>query len=320
MSLILPINLDNLLHQRSVESERIEFKATWDPHTTGPQVLKRICAFANDLHNLNGGYIVLGVAERDGRAVFPPSDLRSAEIEGAQTVDSGTVQPPSIPPTNRCSLPETVDGRDILGHLGGRERYEAASCPGRASGPTQILGPSRLGDGRRGEGSQRAPADAHAADRPRVMGRSPSAGRPGRGFCAERGSGNTSGTLRVGSWIWSTRRMSTGACASVTRVNGHDVPRNVGLLFFTDRPDALVPGRPYRGRAVRGRPGGRCPGGTDVFRWARRSAPRMFAVPGESVGEASAQAGASGPGAWLGELSAARGTRDPGQRGVSPEL
>ena len=71
MSAILQINLNALLRCRGVESERVEFKASWNPNTTGVQVLRTICAFANDYHNINGGYIVIGVAERDGRAVLP---------------------------------------------------------------------------------------------------------------------------------------------------------------------------------------------------------------------------------------------------------
>ena len=69
MSAILPINLDALLHCRGVESERVEFKASWNASPTGAQVLRTICAFANDYHNLNGGYIVIGVAEQDGRSL-----------------------------------------------------------------------------------------------------------------------------------------------------------------------------------------------------------------------------------------------------------
>ena len=84
MSLILPINPDDLLACRGVESQRVEFKASWDPATTGPQVLKTICAFANDIHNLNGGYVVIGVAEQDGRAVLPLSGLSSQDVEIAR--------------------------------------------------------------------------------------------------------------------------------------------------------------------------------------------------------------------------------------------
>ncbi len=51
MSVKLPINLDSLLHQRTVEGERIEYKAGWNPES----VLHNICAFASDFHNLGGG-------------------------------------------------------------------------------------------------------------------------------------------------------------------------------------------------------------------------------------------------------------------------
>lgn len=54
----LRINLDDLLHVRTVESERIEFKATWDRKVTGYQVLKTICAFANDLRRHGSGYVI----------------------------------------------------------------------------------------------------------------------------------------------------------------------------------------------------------------------------------------------------------------------
>ena len=37
---ILPVNVDDLLRCRGVESERVEFKASWDPATTGPPVLR----------------------------------------------------------------------------------------------------------------------------------------------------------------------------------------------------------------------------------------------------------------------------------------
>ena len=84
MTSILTINLDDLLHCRSVESARVEFKESWNPETTGPQVLRTICAFANDLHNLNGGYIVIGVGEEGGHASLPPTGLPPEKVEAAQ--------------------------------------------------------------------------------------------------------------------------------------------------------------------------------------------------------------------------------------------
>lgn len=56
----LPTSITSLLSGRSVEWARIEFKETWDAQAS----LKTICAFANDLDNWGGGYLVIGV--RDG--------------------------------------------------------------------------------------------------------------------------------------------------------------------------------------------------------------------------------------------------------------
>lgn len=52
----LPINLTNLLHQRTIESERVEYKASWNPES----IVHTLSAFANDFHNLGGGYVVVG--------------------------------------------------------------------------------------------------------------------------------------------------------------------------------------------------------------------------------------------------------------------
>jgi ATP-dependent DNA helicase RecG len=49
----LSINLDSLLHHRTIESERVEYKAGWNPEA----VLHSICAFASNSHNLGGSYV-----------------------------------------------------------------------------------------------------------------------------------------------------------------------------------------------------------------------------------------------------------------------
>ena len=53
----LPINLDDLLAHRGVETDRIEYKAGWNPDP----IIRTLCAFANDFENLGGGYIVIGL-------------------------------------------------------------------------------------------------------------------------------------------------------------------------------------------------------------------------------------------------------------------
>ena len=55
----IPTSIKTLLSGDVVEWARIEFKETWDAAAS----LKSICAFANDLDNWGGGYIVIGVQE-----------------------------------------------------------------------------------------------------------------------------------------------------------------------------------------------------------------------------------------------------------------
>ena len=51
----LPINLTDLLRQRIVEGERMNYKTGWNPDT----IIRTVSAFANDLENLDGGYVVI---------------------------------------------------------------------------------------------------------------------------------------------------------------------------------------------------------------------------------------------------------------------
>ncbi len=73
----LPINIKDLLSRRTIEYERIEFKESWNPEA----VLHTLCAFANDFHNLGGGYVVIGVAEKDGLPQLPPKGLQPEQID-----------------------------------------------------------------------------------------------------------------------------------------------------------------------------------------------------------------------------------------------
>jgi ATP-dependent DNA helicase RecG len=76
----LPINISNLLHDSIVESDRIEFKADWNPQA----VLRTICASANDFHNFGGGYIIIGIDDNDGKPILPPKGLKLSQIDGLQ--------------------------------------------------------------------------------------------------------------------------------------------------------------------------------------------------------------------------------------------
>lgn len=77
----LPINIDDLLRQRTVEGERIEYKAGWNPDA----VVRTLCAFANDFENLGGGYVVIGQdCDGDGRPIFPPAGLDKNRLDSIQ--------------------------------------------------------------------------------------------------------------------------------------------------------------------------------------------------------------------------------------------
>ncbi len=76
----LPVNIEELIGGKTVEWERIEFRKGWNPERT----LKTITAFANDFNNWGGGYIILGVEEKDGRPVLPPSGLDITRIDSIQ--------------------------------------------------------------------------------------------------------------------------------------------------------------------------------------------------------------------------------------------
>ena len=75
----LPINMDDLINQRVVESTRIEFKGDWNPNP----IIHSICAFANDIDNVGGGYLVIGIEEENGSPVLPPKGMLMYGMEAS---------------------------------------------------------------------------------------------------------------------------------------------------------------------------------------------------------------------------------------------
>ena len=233
VSSTLPINLNNLLHGRGVESVRVEFKAAWDPDSTGPQVLKTICAFANDFHNLNGGYVVIGVAERGGHVVLPPTGLSPAELEAAQKWLRGNCN--RLDPQYQPLLaPEVVGGRHVLVVWAPASQTRPHRAPDGPRGPLRYwvrVGADTVDAERRGglvreligqtarvPWDDRRALDADLADLHEMTVRE---------HLHEVGSGLADEPEAVEMY----RRMGITA-----RVNNHDVPRNVGLLFFAAEP------------------------------------------------------------------------------------
>jgi ATP-dependent DNA helicase RecG len=67
------VGLEKILDHNVVEDSRIEFKEGWNPEP----IMHTICAFSNDIGNLGGGYIVIGMEDRGKPIGIDPS---SADI------------------------------------------------------------------------------------------------------------------------------------------------------------------------------------------------------------------------------------------------
>ncbi len=241
MTTILPFNLDDLLRFRGVESERVELKASWDPDRTGPQVLRTICAFANDYHNLNGGYVVIGVEEQDGRAVLPPRGLSDEAVDAAQRWIRGQCN--RLDPAFQPVLsPETIDGRLILVIWAPGSDMRPHRAPARDGSRRYWV---RLGaetvDAERRPGllqrlveqTARVPWDDRRAHNARIDDLREAKVRE---YLREIGSG----LLEERSEADIYRRMRI-----TLPVNDHETPRNVGLLFFSRDP-----GQWFRGATI----------------------------------------------------------------------
>lgn len=76
----LPVNIEKLIKGTIVETERIEFKKGWNPE----DVIHTMCGFANDINNLGGGYIVIGIDEENGNPVLPPTGLQKNQLDAIQ--------------------------------------------------------------------------------------------------------------------------------------------------------------------------------------------------------------------------------------------
>ena len=79
----IPTNIKTLICGNVVEGARIEYKETWD----AAKSLKTICAFANDIDNWGGGYLVIGVREKQGCPELPVLGVPVEQVDGILKVE-----------------------------------------------------------------------------------------------------------------------------------------------------------------------------------------------------------------------------------------
>lgn len=238
MSLILPININDLLYCKGIESARIEFKASWDEKTTAHQVIKTICAFANDLQNLNGGYIVIGVAEQDGCAVLPPKGISPEEMDRIQKWIRGNCN--RIDPEYQPVLsPEVVDDQHILVIWVPGSDVRPHSAPDGEKGERKYfvrIGSESVDAQKNGVLNQllqmtaRVPFDDRRALQARTEDMRETKVRE---FLRDVKSGLLDET--------NTKELYR-KLRIAEPVNGHDAPKNIGLLLFSEDADIWFPG------------------------------------------------------------------------------
>lgn len=235
----LPFNLDILLHPGRVENERVEFKGTWDDNIK-PAVTRTICAFANDLLNLNGGYIILGVDEDDqGRPMLPPRGLRGLNIDRIQREIRG--QCARIDPvcTVAC-FSEIYHDRPILiirVPAGDSRPYQA---------PRDLRGGERIPYVRSGPETEEARGEKRR-QLIELTNRTP--------FDSRRNA--TAGIEEISPAL--VRRYLSGIRSDLARssisdtdlfrtldllakTNAHEVPKNIALLMFSEQPHRFFRG------------------------------------------------------------------------------
>ena len=125
----LPININQLISGKTVEWDRIEFKKGWNPEAIGHS----ICAFANDINNWGGGYIIIGIEEKEGIPLLPPLGLQQNSLDIIQKELVGLCH--QIEPTPQIiTEPVAIYGQFIfmIWVPGGNDRpYKAPTVLGR---------------------------------------------------------------------------------------------------------------------------------------------------------------------------------------------
>lgn len=238
----LPFNIDDLLRQRTVEGDRIEYKAGWNPDP----IIRTLCAFANDFENLSGGYVVIGQdSDDDGRAIFPPIGLQDNQLDRIQREllqHCKLIQPNYFPV---LSMPQ-VDGRNliVLWAPGGLNRpYKAPRAVTakvkeyhyyiRRYSSTVEVKPNSEDEQELLRLTATVPFDDRQCQKADLD--------------ALRLSMIRSYLKEVGSELYqdSAQMPLLDLCYQMNIVDGADEfvkPRNVGLLFFSEDPTRFIPG------------------------------------------------------------------------------
>jgi ATP-dependent DNA helicase RecG len=237
----IPFNPDDLINLRSFEGNRVEFKATWNQHIK-IAVLRSICAFANDLLNLNGGYIILGVEEAGGLPILPSRGLEGIDIDALQREIRGAcarinpVYYPVMFPLIYQEKPILIimaPGSDNRPHQAPENvtqkgsQYEYFVRQGACTVMARGLLLNQLM-----EMAAKIPFDDRRSLQATIEDISPTLVR--RYLHSVRSELVLSNRFDDQE-LYKRLRITI-------KINAHEVPRNIGLLFFNEDPDVFFPG------------------------------------------------------------------------------
>jgi ATP-dependent DNA helicase RecG len=234
----LPFNLNDLINLRTIENHRVEFKATWN-HKTAAAVCETVCAYANDLLNLNGGYIILGIEEKNGLPILPPRGLNQDHLDKIQKEIYGTCKS-IMPEFQPLIFPEYyqhqfiivlwVPGGDIRPYQAPNRRKNKQRDYFVRQGSQTVVA---TGDILRQlfELTAKIPYDDRRNLEARIEDISPTLVRR---FLHEVGSDIVTENYTDEELYLKLELLKS--------VNAHKVPRNVGLLFFNETPEKFFPG------------------------------------------------------------------------------
>ena len=233
---ILPINITDLLNGRT-ESARLEFKASWDPETTGHQVVRTVCAFANDFQSLGGGYVVIGVSEPESADKERITGLSEQDIDAAQKWLRGRCRGDIKPGYTPIFSPEVIAGRSVL----------VVRAAASQDGPHRAI--DRRTHGKREPrwrfwirvGAETVDAEANG----HLTALLEKGALPWDNQAAQAAQLDDLREATVREYLHDVRsalREQPDAATAYRHMditvpaNNHEIPRNVGLLFFSDDP------------------------------------------------------------------------------------
>ncbi|MBI5059232.1 putative DNA binding domain-containing protein [candidate division KSB1 bacterium] len=238
---LLPINIDDLVQARTVESNRIEYKRGFSV-ATKPHIIATIVAFANDFQNVNGGYVIIGIDTKDGLPILPPAGLPAESLEATQqeirrlckTRVQTEFQPIIVPLVydSKHLLVVWAPASDNRPHIGPDPRNFSENClPIRVNSETVKATTAQEAQLR--EQTAKIPFDDRPNHASTLTDISPLLVKR---FLQDIGSDLLNSTPPIpDTALYESIRVTKD-------VGGKLVPRNIGLLFFAEKPERHFPG------------------------------------------------------------------------------